>query len=188
MDKLGLIPEKLIPIPVVERRGPASEVRTRLSGGCAPDRYAPAPAPPKTGESVIGPNTAVRYLKPAPPGEEVISTVPENCCWMFPKMSVVAAPILVTPTKVSKAGMANPGVPIKFEIVTGMDTPPPLALPAVDSVVVPEPVSVAVTMSAGSVWAYCRTVPAFVEELSRSNAAQANAQERRKNRTETVSW
>ena len=125
-------------------------------------------------------------MAPVPPGKPVISIVPVND-WMSRPKKVAAAPELVTPTKVSNAGIVRPGTPKKVVIVIGIDTPPPSALPAVESVDVPPPALVNVTTSAGLVWPKIRTVPAWAEEPSKSKATHMNAKERRRNRAETAS-
>ena len=58
--------------------------------------------------------------------------------------------------------MLMPVKPKKFVIVTGIDVPPPSALPFVCRVVTP-PLSLAVRTSDGLIWPNCKTVtpPAF---------------------------
>jgi len=78
--------------------------------------------------------------------------------------------------------------PMKVVAMTGIDTPLPSALPAEESVDVPEPPLVSVATSVGKAWENVRTsVPALLEEPSRSEARHANRKERRRNRPESAS-
>jgi len=166
----GVTPENPIDRPSLPSRGPNMLLRVRLGDVAFRDPANPVP------EKVAFVKVAVRYMGAPPPMPPVISISPEN-----------TPPVPVTLTNVSNAGMpGNVDRPMKFVMVTGTDTPPPSALPAVDSVTTP-PLVVAVMTSLGFVWPNPRTVPAWVDDPSRSDATHANAKERRKNRADNAS-
>lgn len=164
-------------IPVAPSKVPILDVKVR-SG--AESIRVPALVPEVVKVAEV--NVAVRKFTPVPPAPVVNSIFPVN---------VIPLPVKPPGTGIganvsNKTKPGGSGVPPKFETMTGMDSPPPSTLPAVDSVVTP-PLTDEVTESLGFNWENCRMVPALVDDPSRSDATHANAKERRKNRADFAS-
>ncbi len=147
-----------------------SDVNVTPCGGLEPTNAAePPPARPFRVAFV---NTVVRTFVPV---SEVILIVPLKSSAIVPAV-VVAVPVLVTPTKVSRAGSDGAwGIPARFVIWIGID--PATAREFVVNVVA-DPPTVAVTKSAGFVWANWRIVTALLDVAIASEASVARARAR----------
>jgi len=146
-----------------------AELKVTLSGGLEPASPPALPSPLKAAFV----NTVVRMFVPV---GETILTVPLKFCVIWPLAFTLAAPVLCTPSKVSKPGSGGPtmGVFAMFVMLTRSGVSTPVALTVVNVVVAPA--AVAWTnkfVPAG--WEYERIGTALLEVAIASEASDARA-------------